>query len=153
MKTYSLKEIAEIVHIPASTASYYRDRHKHFLPYTGSGRRKRYKPEALKAFRLIVEKANAGCSTAEIQEALKQAGPINAEIEDSNSTVQQQQQPGQIQVVNLLEKLVDQKSLLEFQNNRIESLENDLKELKEYINKNRLSWWQKLIQRGGNENH
>jgi len=42
MKTYTITEMARIVKIPPSTATYYKDRHPDFFHSTGTGRRKRY---------------------------------------------------------------------------------------------------------------
>ena len=50
MKLYTIAKMAKILKIPESTARYYRDRHSEFLPCIGSGRKKRYKKEALEAY-------------------------------------------------------------------------------------------------------
>jgi DNA-binding transcriptional MerR regulator len=147
MKTYTITEMARIVKIPPSTATYYKDRHPDFFNSIGSGRRTRYTPEALEALKLIVEMANRKASKEDIEEALSQTGNRNIEVQqDSNNslTTEYQQSLQPVKFMNLLNKLVDQK-------NQIETLQKDVNMLKEYINKNRLTWWQKLLKRGDNE--
>ena len=144
MKLYTITDMARILKIPVSTASYYRNRHNDFMPSTGSGRKKKYKPESLEALKLIVELASNNVSTEEIEEALSQAGSRNIEVQqdNNNSLTTVQQQPvntiNPVKFMKLLNRLVNQKT-------QIEALQKDVKELKKYINYNRLSWWQKLL--------
>ena len=115
--------------IPVSTASYYRDRHSEFLPHTGSGRKKKYKPEALEALKLIVEMANKNTSTEDIEESLSKAGSRNIEVQQDNNnslTTVQQQPISQVKLINLLDKIADQKK-------EIQTLREEFKELREYI--------------------
>jgi DNA-binding transcriptional MerR regulator len=130
MKTYTITELARIVKIPPSTVSYYRDRHKDFMLSIGTGRKRRYKPEALENLKLIVEMAKNNATKEDIEEALSQTGKRNIEIQQDNNnsiTTEYQQSLQPVKFMNLLDKLVDQKD-------RIQALENDVKELKEYIN-------------------
>jgi DNA-binding transcriptional MerR regulator len=57
MELYTIVKMAKVLKIPESTTRYYRDRHSEFLPFIGSGRKRRYKKEVLEALRLIVEMA------------------------------------------------------------------------------------------------
>ena len=50
MKLSTIAKMAEILKVPESTARYYRDRHSEYLPFIGSGRKRRYKKQALEAY-------------------------------------------------------------------------------------------------------
>lgn len=52
-KLYTIAEFARRFKIPESTARFYCKRFVDFLPHAGSGKRKRYLPEALERFKLI----------------------------------------------------------------------------------------------------
>jgi len=49
MELYTVAKMSKILKIPESTLRYYRDRHPHYMHSVGSGRKKRYKKEALGA--------------------------------------------------------------------------------------------------------
>ena len=135
--------MARILKIPVSTASYYRDRHNDFMPSTGSGRKKKYKPESLEALKLIVKLASNNTSTDDIEEALNQAGPRNIEVQqkhNNGTTTVQQQSFQQVKFIKLLNRIANQKK-------EIRELREDVNEIKKYIKNNRLSWWQKLIRK------
>ena len=146
MKLYTITDMARILKIPVSTASYYRARHSDFITSTGSGRKKKYKPESLEALKLIVDLAGKGVSTEEIEEALGQTRARNIEVQQNNnnsSTTVRQQAINPIDPVKfmkLLDKIVNQKT-------QIEILQKDVGELKKYIINNQLSWWQNLIKK------
>ena len=148
MKLYTITEMARILKIPVSTASYYRDRHNDFMSSTGSGRKKKYKPEALEALKLIVKLASNNTSTDDIEEALSQAGSRNIEVQQDNinSLTTVQQQPintiNPVKFMKLLDRIANQKK-------EIQKLWEDVNELKKYIKNNRLSWWQKLLRKEG----
>lgn len=144
MKSYTITDMARIVNIPPSTASYYRDKFQMFLPSRGRGRKRRYTKEALDTLKKIVELKQEGRSTEFIQDTLRQAGPIIADIDNGNS-IEQQRTVEPIKMVNLLDKIVDQK-------NRIENLEKDVRELREYIKNNQLTWWQRLLKNRKGDN-
>lgn len=50
---YTLRDIAQELHLPESTVRYYRDAFAQYLPTVGAGRRRRYPPEAVATLRLI----------------------------------------------------------------------------------------------------
>jgi len=146
MKLYTITEVARILKIPVSTASYYRDRHNDFMSSTGSGRKKKYKPEALEALKLIVKLASNNTSTDDIEEALSQAGSRNIEVQQKHNngiTTVQQQSIQQVKFIKLLNRIANQKK-------EIRELREDVNEIKKYIKQNQLSWWQKLFVRKGN---
>jgi DNA-binding transcriptional MerR regulator len=142
--------MAKILKIPVSTASYYRDRHNDFMPSTGSGRKKKYKPESLEALKLIVELASKSVSTEEIEEALSQTRSRNIEVQqnDNNSISMVQQKAinpiDPVKFMKLLDNLVNQKT-------QIEILQKDVNELKKYIGQYRLSWLQRLFKKLKND--
>ncbi|MFW6148918.1 MAG: helix-turn-helix domain-containing protein [Atribacterota bacterium] len=138
MEYYSIAEIARILKIPESTARYYRDRHPDFMDHIGRGRKKRYKKQALEAMRLICELADNNKTAVEIEEALDRKFNRNIESEEQIAVTTAGEQ--QLKMFNVLDRIADQKD-------RIQTLEQEVKELKEYINKNRLTWWQKLMNR------
>ena len=113
------------------------------MPFAGSGRKKKYKPESLEALKLIVEMANNNSSTEDIEEALNKAGSRNVEVQqdNNNSLTTVQQQPintiNPVSFIKLLNKMANQKT-------QIESLRKDVNKLKKYMDHNRLSWWQRL---------
>lgn len=49
----SLRDIATALNLPESTVRYYRDAFAHHLPTVGTGRRRRYPPEAVATLRMI----------------------------------------------------------------------------------------------------
>jgi len=148
MKLYTITEMARILKTPVSTASYYRDRHKDFMPSTGSGRKKRYQEEALAALKLIVELASKNTSTEDIEEALSQAGSRSIEVQQDNNnsiTTVQQQPIQQVKFIKLLDRIANQKK-------EIRELREDVKEIKKYINYKQVPWWQKLFRKQENKN-
>jgi len=94
MKLYTIPKMAKTLKIPENTARYYRDRHSEFLPCIGSGRKRRYKKQALEALRLIAELANRNLSAEEIDSQLSQDLKKNIEAEEITAvttTTEQQQ--------------------------------------------------------------
>ncbi len=66
----TIKEIARRLGLPESNIRYYRDKFDKFLPSVGEGRKKRFRPEALEVFEIIVQELAHNKSTAEIEERL-----------------------------------------------------------------------------------
>ncbi|MBA7500230.1 hypothetical protein ES704_02985 [subsurface metagenome] len=67
MELYTIARMAKLLSIPESTARYWRDRHSEHLPYIRSGRKRRYKKEALEALRLVAEMAKRNLTAEEIK--------------------------------------------------------------------------------------
>lgn len=136
MELYTIAKMAKILKIPESTARYYRDRHSEYLPFTGSGRKRRYKKEALKALRLIAEMANRSLSAEEINSQLSQELTRNIEAEEQTAvtTTAEQQQ-------SIVKALSDNLGAIADQKKEIQNLREEVKELRNFI---KLSWWQKL---------
>ena len=66
----TIKEIAQVLNIPESTARYYRDKWPEYIPTSGQGRNKRYEPAAVDILRLIAEGLRNGRSATEIENDL-----------------------------------------------------------------------------------
>ena len=140
MELYTIKEMAKLVKIPESTARYYKDRHPEYFHYTGKGHKKRYTPDTLEALRFIRDQANNSRNAEEISTGLQ--ARFNREINTTDinavTTAEEQQLSLMNTLTTTLSSIADQKK-------EIQSLRDDIKELKEYIKNNRLSWWQKLL--------
>jgi len=139
MELYTIAKMAKILKIPESTARYYRDRHSEFLPYTGSGRKRRYKKEALEALRLIAELANRSLSAEDIESHLSQEIKRNIEAEEITAvtTTAEQQQ-------SIVKVLSDNLSAIADQKKEIQNLREEVKELRDLV---KLSWWEKIKKR------
>ena len=69
----SIAEIARELDAPESTVHYWKNRYAAFLPSLGQNRQKRFKPEALEAFRTIAGLLRQGHAPAEVTAALSSA--------------------------------------------------------------------------------
>lgn len=69
----SIAEIARELDAPESTVHYWKNRYAAFLPSLGQNRQKRFKPEALEAFRTIADMLRQGHAPAEVTAALSSA--------------------------------------------------------------------------------
>jgi DNA-binding transcriptional MerR regulator len=138
MELYTIAEIARVLKIPESTARYYRDRHPDYMAHIGRGRKKRYKKEALEALRLVCELSNNSKTAEEIEEALNRKFTRNIETEEQTAVTTAGEQ--QLKIFNVLDRIADQKD-------QIQELRQEIDDLKKYIKDNRISWWQKLLNR------
>ncbi len=93
-KFYTIKEIAQELNIPESTVRFYRDKFADFIPAVGSGRLKRYKPEALDVLRLIALELRKGTSATDVEQLLSNRYSrfidVPQEPQRSSAAVQQQ---------------------------------------------------------------
>ena len=93
-KLMTIAEIAKELHLPESTARYYRDGFIDYVPSVGEGRKKRYRPETVEILRFIAEGFKRKLTAIEIEDGLSQMFSRNLEIEQPNATttavVQQQ---------------------------------------------------------------
>lgn len=69
---YTLRDIATELQLPESTVRYYRDAFAHHLATIGSGRRRRYPPEAVATLRLIALWYSEGRTREQIEHELSQ---------------------------------------------------------------------------------
>ncbi|RQD65596.1 MAG: MerR family transcriptional regulator [Desulfonatronovibrio sp. MSAO_Bac4] len=66
----TIKEIARRLGLPESNIRYYRDKYEKYLPSVGSGRKKRFKPQAVDVFKTVVQGLEEGLSSREIESRL-----------------------------------------------------------------------------------
>ena len=66
----TLKQLAEQLGLPESTVRYYRDTYIDQIPSVGTGRRRRYPPEAVAILRTIAEGYASGSSRSQVQVGL-----------------------------------------------------------------------------------
>lgn len=66
----TIKEIARRLDLPESNIRYYRDKYDKYLPSVGSGRKKRFKPQAVEVFEAIVQGLEESLSPREIESRL-----------------------------------------------------------------------------------
>ncbi|MBT8763078.1 MerR family transcriptional regulator [Desulfohalobiaceae bacterium Ax17] len=76
----TIKEIAHRLNVPESNIRYYRDKFERFLPYIGQGRKRRYKPEALEVFALIVNEFAQNKNSEEVEKILSRKFPQNPQL-------------------------------------------------------------------------
>ena len=74
----TLRQVAESLELPESTARYYRDAFLEHIPSVGTGRRRRYPPPAVAVLRSIAEGYAAGKSHEAIAASLDGATPSGA---------------------------------------------------------------------------
>lgn len=94
MQTLTIAEIAKRLNIPESTARFYRDRYEMFIPTVGSGRKKRYRPEALEVLRYVAEASKRNEAQQDVEYALSRMFAINADPEPTAAVTAAPQQPG-----------------------------------------------------------
>ncbi len=76
----TLKEIAKRLDLPESNIRYYRDRFEQYLPYTGEGRKRRYRLEAIDVFDYIATQLKQNSSCEEITDGLSKRFSQNPQI-------------------------------------------------------------------------
>ncbi len=76
----TLKEIARQLDLPESNIRYYRDRFEQYLPYTGEGRKRRYRPESIDVFQYIATELKQNSSYDEITHGLAKRFSQNPQI-------------------------------------------------------------------------
>jgi len=89
-KLLTIKEIAQVLNIPESTARYYRDKWPEYIPTSGQGRNKRYEPAAVDILRLIAEGLRNGRSATEIENELSLKYQAIMDIEPEPQQLPQQ---------------------------------------------------------------
>ncbi len=132
MKLYTIVEMAKLTKIPESTARFYRDRHPEYFHYAGKGHSKRYTQEALEALRLICEHVNSSRNAEDIDAQLQAHFKKEINIDDvpGNITAAPAAEEQQLQLMNTLTATL---SNIADQKKEIQSLRDDIKELREYI--------------------
>lgn len=77
----SVAEIARRLSVPESTVHYWKNRFAQHLPSAGTGRQKRFRPDAVEVFRLIAEMFSTGHSAQDVMEALGKRFPLTASLD------------------------------------------------------------------------
>jgi len=77
----SVAEIARRLGVPESTVHYWKNRFAQHLPSSGSGRQKRFRPEAVEVFRVIAEMFSLGHSAQDVMETLGKRFPLTAALD------------------------------------------------------------------------
>jgi DNA-binding transcriptional MerR regulator len=90
MTLLTIAEISRELNIPESTLRSWRDRFDGFIPATGTGRKKRYKPEAVDVLRSIAEMSAEGLTANDIAERLSLSYQRVIDISDNSSSEPQQ---------------------------------------------------------------
>lgn len=81
-------EIAKRLTIPESTIRYYRDRFPAYVPMTGEGRSRRFRPEAIDVLRFIADQLRSGVPASNVESELSQRFPITVVPQQENATAQ-----------------------------------------------------------------
>ena len=139
-KFYTIKELAHELDVGESTVRYWRDRYHEFIPSVGQGKRRKYRSEALEVLRFIQQEANRSKTAAEIKEGLTQIFPVNIEHkqESQRSSAAAQQQHNSEQNLPSVQEFVGEvfervRDILQEQNQRMESLEAENRELRDRL--------------------
>jgi Putative ATPase subunit of terminase (gpP-like). len=77
----SVAEIARKLGVPESTVHYWKNRFAQHLPSSGSGRQKRFRPEAVEVFRVVAEMFSLGHSAQDVMETLGKNFPLTASMD------------------------------------------------------------------------
>ena len=128
MELYTKQELHKTLNIPASTVSYYIDRHPAFMTSQGTGRKKRYLRQTLEALKVIVEMTNNNSNKDTIDNELSSLFSKVYEIQNTTTAItaiEQQQK--------LIEALTTNLSSISDQKKEIQSLRDEIKELREFI--------------------
>lgn len=81
VRLLSVAEIARRLGVPESTVHYWKNRFAQHLPSQGSGRQKRFRPEAVDVFRVIAEMFSLGHSTQDVMETLGKRFAFSATLD------------------------------------------------------------------------
>lgn len=81
VRLLSVAEIARKLGVPESTVHYWKNRFAQHLPSQGSGRQKRFRPEAVDVFRVIAEMFSLGHSTQDVMETLGKRFALTASMD------------------------------------------------------------------------
>ena len=138
--TYTIKKLGELLDVPESTVRYWRDRYSEFIPYSGTGRKRRYPAEALEVLRLICDYSERSSNAEDIKEALstKFTKFIDIEQEPQRRTTATQQEnsllPTKADLLPVVQGMISEVlgrtlELIADQKGRLEKLETDNREL------------------------
>lgn len=84
-RLYTITELAQELDLPISTARYYRDRFKDYLPATRRGNKKLYNEQAREALGIIAEGLRSGKEAARVEEEL--SGKFDRTIDQGETSL------------------------------------------------------------------
>ena len=138
--TYTIKRRGELLDIPESTVRYWRDRYSEFIPYSGTGRKRRYPEEALEVLRLICGYSERSVNADDIKEALSTKFTRFMEVDQEpqrRTTATQQENsllPAKADLLPVVHGMINEAlgqtlELMADQKGRLDRLEADNREL------------------------
>ncbi|WP_320171965.1 MerR family transcriptional regulator [Maridesulfovibrio sp.] len=84
-KLLSIAEISRLLEVPESTLHYWKNRFAQYLPSSGHNRQKRFRPEALEAFRLISAMLKQGHTAEDVMAELSRRYPVNVSVDQGGT--------------------------------------------------------------------
>ncbi len=81
MELLTAAQIAKELNLPESTVRYYRDRFTDYIPMTGEGRNRRYRPEAMYVFAFIAERLRNNMPADVLETELRARFPVEITVE------------------------------------------------------------------------
>ncbi len=81
MELLTAAQIAKELNLPESTVRYYRDRFTDYIPMTGEGRNRRYRPEAMDVFAFIAERMRNNMPADVLERELRARFPVEITVE------------------------------------------------------------------------
>jgi len=102
----TLKQLANQLGLPESTVRYYRDAFLNHVPSVGTGRRRRYPPQAIAVLRSVAKHYAAGRSKAEIVQAIEQS-PRSATVAVSPAKAPPARTVEEVSNLDLLAAILD----------------------------------------------
>ena len=133
----TIKEIAQVLNIPESTARYYRDKWPEYIPTSGQGRNKRYEPAAVDILRLIAEGLRNGRSATEIENELSLKYQAIMDIEPEPQQLPQQRSSS----LELYQQDIESRQEL------AEAIRALVEQNQELIKELRRPWWKRIFDR------
>ena len=91
-RLYTIADMAERLGIPESSARFYRNRYREFIPAVGEGRGRRYPPEALEVLRLAAALSRSGTPQSVIEQELGSRYERIIEAQTTAATAPEQHQ-------------------------------------------------------------
>jgi DNA-binding transcriptional MerR regulator len=140
----TLKAIAMKLGLAESTARYFRDKWPEFMPTVQHGRRKLYRPEAVKVFKIIAEETQKRRSAEEIAERLAAVFAVNVESKSSNAEENAaEQQRGDYSLIIYEEQIRGLLQVIRQRDDMMLYLVQRLRKLEADIDYYKLPWWRR----------
>jgi DNA-binding transcriptional MerR regulator len=160
MELLTLAAVAERLRLPESTVRYHAKKFSQFIPTSGDGRQRRYRPEAVEILRTVAEMLKHNQTATEVMEYLQRNYPINMRVDSEGElsattkpqpTATKQQQPDlPVNLRDFLEmhmemvkQSVDKDRLIIDQQKEINRLKEEVKLLRIPP----LPWWKKWFRK------